>query len=331
MCPAGTPIGWGTVTPDVLWSAACSQCLLTLTPQKTATPYPLPTWAVGLTQTAAYATGTETLVATRTITPSPIPVSDITLVSFTTTKHFNTGGSGSSDWACSLSGGVVRCDGTFTISDSSSLFSSQYDSTVVVGDPSTPRDYYLTYQNDAIQVGNGSGRSNQSGSWVSIPVGTSQSGQAQALNQSGNWTVTKSFDTSTNTYTGTWIWRKRYTISTSGYVPIADPTATPTVTPTPVVSDCSTVSGSTAVDITDLPGILIGPAICTGFDGAEIDLSTINWLTGMSFEDISLPGVEVCFRPITFGKVKIFGMEFDLDILSAVITGVLAIRWLFRS
>ena len=85
-------------------------------------------------------------------------------------------------------------------------------------------------------------------------------------------------------------------------------------------------------DLSDLPNIQIGPASCAGFGPFTIGLSSLNWLPGLSgLDNVTIPQVEVCFREIYFGSVSIFGMSFSLDILSAVISGILALRWLFRS
>ena len=96
---------------------------------------------------------------------------------------------------------------------------------------------------------------------------------------------------------------------------------------------CSSVSGSSGpADLSDLPNIQIGPASCAGFGPFTIGLSSLNWLPGLSgLDNATIPSVELCFREIYFGSVTIFGMSFSLDILSAVISGILALRWLFRS
>ena len=109
----------------------------------------------------------------------------------------------------------------------------------------------------------------------------------------------------------------------------------PTATPDPQGPSgyCSSVSGySGSADLSDLPNIQLGPASCAGFGPFTIGLSSLNWLPGLSgLDNATIPSVEVCFREIYFGSVTIFGMSFSLDILSAVISGILALRWLFRS
>jgi hypothetical protein len=108
--------------------------------------------------------------------------------------------------------------------------------------------------------------------------------------------------------------------------------ATPVPTGTPATGYCAIVNGITPVDLSDLPNIQIGPASCISFGPFAIGLSSLNWLPGLSgITDVSVPQVEVCFRELHLGSVSIFGMSFSLDILSAVISGILALRWLFRS
>jgi hypothetical protein len=115
--------------------------------------------------------------------------------------------------------------------------------------------------------------------------------------------------------------------------PCINPTAVPTATPGGGPSGyCAEVGGFTPPDLSDLPNIQIGPASCAGFGPFTIGLSGLNWLPGLSgLDNVSIPQVEICFREIYFGSVTVFGMVFSLDILSAVISGILALRWLFRS
>ena len=82
----------------------------------------------------------------------------------------------------------------------------------------------------------------------------------------------------------------------------------------------------------DLPSINLGAAQCASLGPFSINLSAINWLPGMSgIEEVGLPEISICLREIYFGTITIFGMSFDLDILSAVVTCVIALRWVFRS
>lgn len=108
--------------------------------------------------------------------------------------------------------------------------------------------------------------------------------------------------------------------------------AGPGGTPGPANGYCASVLGAAPVDLSDLPNIQVGPASCISFGPFTIGLSSLNWLPGLSgITDVSVPQVEVCFRELYLGSVSIFGMSFSLDILSAVISGILALRWMFRS
>jgi hypothetical protein len=105
-------------------------------------------------------------------------------------------------------------------------------------------------------------------------------------------------------------------------------------TPTPGLSYCAVVDGtvSSSVDMSGLPNIMLGPAQCISFGPYTIGLSALNWLPGLSgITDISLPQTQICFREIYFGSVNLFGVSINLDLISSVITGILALRWLFRS
>jgi len=116
----------------------------------------------------------------------------------------------------------------------------------------------------------------------------------------------------------------------NGATPTAGPTAGPTGTPG--LGYCASVPSAVDIDLSDLPDITLGEASCASIGPFTINLSGISWLPGLSsIESVGLPEISLCLREIYFGGVTVFGMRFDLDILSAVITCVLALRWVFRS
>ena len=67
-CPGGLPIGYGTVTPDALWSICCGQCLPTVTDMAS---FPTSTADGSPTVTGTPPTSTATVTATATGTASP--------------------------------------------------------------------------------------------------------------------------------------------------------------------------------------------------------------------------------------------------------------------
>lgn len=77
-CPAGTPVGFGTVTPSIDWQYACGHCY------PTSTPPPFYTSTIGPTHTPALRTSTPTcegecptLTPTVTVSPTSTPVYDL--------------------------------------------------------------------------------------------------------------------------------------------------------------------------------------------------------------------------------------------------------------
>ncbi len=329
-CPGGTPVGWGTVTPSVLWNAQCQHCMLTLTPQVTGTPYPAPTWAVGMTQTAVALIGSPTPSPTGTVvsgcdpsmTATPVATSGASI----TLNYFTQSGCPSTVTTANYYNGL-RVD--FNFPDCSAAtggsgeiviyFNNATDAYpyVVADGTSSGTGWYDGGEVDTVTVGwTGNAPASATGTWhtsfVSGYVGYSSIIFFQANNGS-----------TSGSYAGTVYFMPQAVL----------PTPSPCPTSTPVVSYCSVVDGySNPADTGDLPNIGIGPATCVSFGPYTIGLSSLNWLPGLSgISDISLPQVQICLRAIYFGNIKVFGMSFNLDILSAVVTGVLAIRWLFRS
>lgn len=117
--------------------------------------------------------------------------------------------------------------------------------------------------------------------------------------------------------------------------PDAGPTATPSPTMTPYAtatypaSFCSEVEGEEGQGETEdyfaLPAPTFGSSTCYGIDSITIPLS---WL---GFDDVYIPGVEVCFKPIYFGILKMFGLNIDLDYIAYVLAGVAILRMILRS
>lgn len=101
-------------------------------------------------------------------------------------------------------------------------------------------------------------------------------------------------------------------------------------TPTPIVSDCSTVTadggGSGGDDNFDLPEISIGWGRCLTIGGWTIGLAWAQQFIPSIPESWTVPGLQICFKPITFGSLNLFGLAVDLDLIASVMAGVLIIR-----
>lgn len=340
-CPTGLPIGWGTVTPGVMWSANCGNCLLTLTPHPTNTP-----GSYELTQTAVF-TGTPgvTLTPTSTVTPTPASCtpgantywwdtvnpnksatkpaqyvgefrigwsryspSDLTSIGAVVAK-VNMQGSTNNEWGRSwigVNGGTNQV-----------LWQAQtnFDKTLFYMPTVTPpgwnytqlRNFILAKYPDAVD----SGYKNWVAGAIDLDAGY---GAGTATNNTFTVTVT--------------------VLDWVHYSPAPCPTPTPgTPTPTPGASACNDLGDEGTTDsIGELPYIGIGASVCTGIPEFTIDLSVLNWLPGLEDIDvITFPGLSVCARPISFGDLKLFGLVIDLDIMAAVMAGVVLIRIIIRS
>jgi hypothetical protein len=130
-----------------------------------------------------------------------------------------------------------------------------------------------------------------------------------------------------------WMWFSSLPCINEGTATAGPPTATAIAGGTPGTGYCDVVPGGGLIsNWGDLPTVSVGAENCQSLGPFTINLTGLSFLPGMSgITEVGLPEISVCFREIYFGTVTIFGMAFDLDILSAVITGVLALRWVFRS
>ena len=105
----------------------------------------------------------------------------------------------------------------------------------------------------------------------------------------------------------------------------------------PINSYCSTVvsegagQGGEGEDTFQLPGINIGVADCVTVAGITVPLDWTDTLFGTGWEDWNLPGMQICFTPIDFGTLTIFGITIDLDLIALGMAGVVLIRLITRS
>jgi hypothetical protein len=74
-----------------------------------------------------------------------------------------------------------------------------------------------------------------------------------------------------------------------------------------------------------LPSPIIGPSTCYGIPAFEFEG------IGETIPAVTFPGLGVCFRSIEFGTLQLIGMNFNLDIIAAVLAGIAVIRIFLRS
>ena len=84
-------------------------------------------------------------------------------------------------------------------------------------------------------------------------------------------------------------------------------------------------------DTFQLPGINIGVADCVTVAGITVPLDWTDTLFGTGWEDWNLPGMQICFTPIDFGTLTLFGITIDLDLIALGMAGVVLIRLITRS
>jgi len=319
-CPTALPGGWGTSTPGLLWNSNCGNCIIQLTEQAypTATPDPL-----------------------ATATPSPTPQGDgLWLIEVDETQNVaHSGASWDSikfDIDANFIGNLIGM--AYNISES--------------GDCITNRMNGWIFTNTSDEDG--------TGQYLSLPhINSGAWGQYVGMSGYDVWVDEDAQEEFVDAIFPGYEWHQdgvkvkdgsglhghyfNYGYSCSGTIDITvehligwgEPGETPE--PTPLASTyCSVVNGvgfggeENELGI-ELPEFGYGAATCAGIDEIVIPLSLLNLLTGMSFSDITIPGLEICFREISFGMLSLFGVDVDLDSVANLMAAALIIRWILRS
>lgn len=99
---------------------------------------------------------------------------------------------------------------------------------------------------------------------------------------------------------------------------------------------CGQVNGGESGGLTDeqifswIPRV--GEATCITIGGFGFDFGFLRTLLPyLTIEDPYVPGTQLCFKPIIFGNLMIFGMSIDMDLLAISMMGVTLIRIISRS
>lgn len=106
--------------------------------------------------------------------------------------------------------------------------------------------------------------------------------------------------------------------------------------PPPPDTFCSTVLGNDTDPVLGeegsfkIPVPSIGQGVCFSTISFNIPL---DWLSSVwpEAQDISLPGVNFCFLPISFGNLSMFGISIDMDILALAMAAIVLLRFITRS
>jgi len=314
-CPLGTPIGYGTVTPDAAWELLCAQCLGTSTLQFTSTAV-----QNNLTQTAVALTGTVTPSPTVTpsVTPSPV-------VTANPAFYLDFGGHWFGGYNTpyiiyaptmthtQVNAATIKFDGSVAVTDNSEVFAGSFyfeNFAVAYGGGCwyTYTFYYSFSGDNDLALYNGGtllGTGSVSGSFQSMAW--SCGGGAADL-------YVRYEDPGPANMPGTYA--KVYTLTIS-MAPIAPPV---TPTPTPGSSYCSAVAdgGGAGGDPFILPDITGGEPVCSnGVGGFIIPFSWFG-IIGIDLPDLVVPKLTVCYIPTSFGHIVLAYNDIDLDAIAFI-------------
>lgn len=329
-CPGNVPEGWGTLTPGLLWSANCGTCLLTQTVQ------PSPTWD-----------GSSTPPPTATATSvSPSNNGDEVVVEIwqgsgivANFNHVSPPGyweGRSLQLNTQIQGPVIGAAFALTnLSGSCNLKRMNSDLWTNTSDTlESLGGYYVSLpaytSNEWLNKGVPAPWSSQAemDTWIDLHFGLDAywlqngalilpEGDAQVdLYWEFGWYCAGQLDVYPVALIGV------------GALPLQE-------TPPSEASYCASVQGFDPLDSgglgVELPQILVGEAQCSGLGAITIPFSILNLIGEWEFSDLVIPGISVCFRPVSFGTLQLFGVAVDLDLMVLLMSGALVLRWMLRS
>jgi hypothetical protein len=103
--------------------------------------------------------------------------------------------------------------------------------------------------------------------------------------------------------------------------PLPTVTPRPTVTPTPVSGGCQDSDLGDDLEVVPVPRV--APGLCAGVGPIDFTLPLVG--------GISVPQIRICFVPIWFGSIDLFGVKVSLDLVFAAAAGAMILRWFWRS
>lgn len=337
-CNGLQPAGWMTVTPDPYWLMQCSLCV---------TPVSSYDWGVNPIGTPV----PTTFVTTPTLTPTVNPIWS-TVYGYIVVNSVNV----LNPWAADTIVSYARTERNNYIG---MYFNTNPDGQVYSGDRYTLNiASVVNAHSDPANAGYGTkyiklvlGDGCQYGDVVyqfvsgSLAGQTFLGGQTLILYQSAQDTTTDLFfqdvvNVTVNGACGNGVdveyqyqylnhWGGSRNFSVSSEWNLGEFITAPTPTPVPV-TDCSTVQavggGGDLGDEFSLPEIGLGWGRCLTLGGWDIGLAWAQQFIPSLPTSWTVPGVEICLVPIEFGSLNIFGLSVDLDLIAAVMAGVLLIR-----
>lgn len=333
-CPGYQPEGWGTVTPSAWWYMNCARCV---TPQAPGEEWD---WGDNPIQT------TETVTPTE-ITTTPVAGNLYPYLYYSGTQ---------AEYPPKIE---------FTVSDPISTTSEiVFEGYVTIRDQPINQNFYLNYSISAnmnkpwnesgyyyliskIKCFSDSCIITNEGVTTELTFNTSAtiwqsanipSNSAQIItNEITNLEVTIINATHQSTEKGFYLW----TETENGSVAAPKGTLTTTITwdsipiGTPTyfcsnVQDGGEYGVGSPDDVFSIPIIAAGEGTCLQFFSATIPLSWLEFVWDQA-QDLKLPAFNLCFKPISFGELKLFGMSINMDLLAYAMAGVVLIRILTRS
>lgn len=317
-CSGGTPVGWGTVTPDAMWDILCGACKPT-TPLPSNTPGSALGTKIAGTATASYLTATPVPSATVTATATSTPTGYLSCYN--------------GDARCTaISGSLLHFQGYTTgsilqvkVNDAAVNLYVQFNVRMASGsgfvgawrNSGYPGDVWLT-AGSANRVWSAPGQINVAPNLRVWAIGTYEVDLGVHIPNQYFWTLRADnangygFDSVSDAYVSA--------------VPFGAPTATPTPVPY-----CNTVNGGGASapdEGFEWSGITLGGTSC--FDiGPYEEITIFSWL---SAGNLDIPWIaHMCLTEVDIGVVQAFGVQVSLLVVSYIVGVVMVIRNLFVS
>jgi len=310
-CPTGTPVGWGTVTPDPGWLVMCEQCI-PQTALPTSTPRPS-TPDPSVTGTPATATPTATLEVT------PTPSGHLTGLSCGWVE-----GSGST---CEASEDGARLYIYVPYQD---VYGTTNEMHFIIGPELVGHQIYITYFFETT-YGNSCGFG-LNYPWWRTELGRTTAGLDTWVSDHANagdyyfWTQDEvsTVYSPGGAFLKTWMisgWPCSYMSDMGAHAIITTYPTAVTPTPTPAVSSGYCGSVQSTQDLFGWDGIDFGASAC--FDiGPYSGISILGW------DFAATPHLaHLCAQDVSLGTVTIFGVSLSLQ----VIAYVLGIAWVVRN
>jgi len=356
-CPNGQPIGMYTTTPNAVWLDKCYACI---------TPTLSAFWATKTLSPWETPLNTSTPVApTPTITPTPY---SSVIYAYLYRKELNNSIDMQNNTVYSqyLTYPSTNAQGNFNIQVRDFLQLATYRTGFdILFQDSLPYNYF----NDrkiGITAGNVTGGIDiifdqtsgyRPGETIHLAANASLwktfNEAAQSYNSYWKFDVvvlssqggtSVDFTISSDYYQGSingYNLQRSFGITRGGRALIATPT--PQATPTQS-SYCNVVEGmgggvggGSNDSIFSLPQITVGWARCLQFGGWIIPLEWIGTLFPDAWEGLGwpdtwgIPAAQLCFVPLNLGKMNLFGMSIDMDVIAFAIGAIALLRIITRS